>query len=106
MSSKDLLPNLFTRWLYSNLLYNQYPELPIPLNDQEYDKLSTILLKNWDEFNHPHKGLVQEGDLSTGGSMVFTRKSTPKIIASSCNLWLDDSQDQLECKNIIREWNI
>ena len=71
---------LMSAYLYSN-------EHEVVLDDPTYDRLCTVLHKNFEEIDHPHREYLDKEALETGTTMHFRWSIMPKIIQSAAHQW-------------------
>lgn len=58
-------PNMAVPWYL--ILCHLYYELEVSVvPDEEFDRLSKFLLKNWSTIKHVHKDCISKGDLKAG----------------------------------------
>ena len=69
--------------------YMYYIKSKAVLPDEEYDQMAKLLLKEWDNFEHPHKYLVTKEDLEAGTLYGVKESDYPKIVIGGANLMLD-----------------
>ncbi len=60
------------------------------LEDTTYDRIARMLEKEWDNFDHPHKHLVDSGNLSATTLYNLKDKDYPMIIKQAATMWLED----------------
>lgn len=58
----------------SYLYYIEYESL---LLDSQYDRLCRFMLNNWDDIEHPLKGMIELEDLSAGTGFTITKEQYP-----------------------------
>lgn len=88
MSDQSPIAKLFQKWLMASYVY--YHLNRNVMLDTTYDKIAKLLEKEWDTFEHPHKYLVDKGNLSVTSLYNLKEKDYPRIVVCAANLWLDD----------------
>lgn len=83
---------LLQKYLMASYAYYVKHESPMP--DGEYDKLAKLLLKYWDDFDHPHKYLICKGDLEAGTLYSLRSTDYPNIVKCAAELWLQELRSQ------------
>lgn len=82
---------LVPMYLMSNYLYLDGPMLDKPvdtvLTDSQYDKVCVMLLRHWDEIDHPHKELIYKNSLVTATGSYLQNK-LPKRIQLAALAWV------------------
>ena len=58
------------------------------LLDTTYDKLAKALDAHWDEFDHPHKHLVDRADLSATTLFKLKPDDYPMMVRRAAEIWL------------------
>lgn len=81
---------MFSHWLMASFLYYKY-DISI-VGDSDFDMWSKELLKGWDEWEHPHKYLVQKIDLDAGTGYAI--RDYPLIVQGAAWSWLDTVQPE------------
>ena len=79
---------LIQKYLMASYAYYILHESVMP--DEEYDKLATVLLKYWDQFDHQHKHLISKDDLEAGTLYSLRRHDYPLMVKNATELWLQE----------------
>ena len=58
------------------------------MRDEEFDQLSNVLLKYWDQFEHRREYLVTREDLEAGTLYAVHADSYPTMVKCATEIWL------------------
>lgn len=70
-------------FLTSSYLYYHRPDLDPIMDDYDFDRLCSIMLKRYDEITHRHKYLIREDTLSAGTGFDIPEHIYPNIVKST-----------------------
>ena len=95
-----LRPNLLVPfYLINSYLYYQLDTNVI--HDGDYDKICQRLDKDWDSISHPHKCLINRGDLSMT-TCLTNYEAFPEIVKNAAFNLLRLSQDRKINTHLVR----
>lgn len=90
VDEKDLdnmpLGLLYSRFLMASYTYYILDE-ESRWSDNQYDKVCKRLQDEWDNFEHRHKYLVRQEELSAGTAYFIREKEYPTIVKCSAYQW-------------------
>jgi hypothetical protein len=67
-------------FLTTSYIYYVRPELPAIISDELFDKVCTEMLHYWHEIEHPHKHLIDYGNLKAGTGFNLKEHDYPTIV--------------------------
>lgn len=76
------------RYLVASYAYYILDE-SVGMTDCEYDALARELLANWYSFEHPHKYLIDTGDLSAGTAHEISEERYPGMVKGCARLLVE-----------------
>lgn len=84
--TQSIYGRMLQKFLMASYLYYCCDESP--MSDHEYDAISKALLDHWDEFEHQHKYLVTEGDLTAGSLFKLRSCDYPLMVVGAAKYWM------------------
>lgn len=76
--------NRYVSWyLISSYIYYCRPWCQSPMTDEDFDKMCTVLLDNFDNITHPHKYLIDKESLKAGTGFNLKEEDYPLIVKHS-----------------------
>ena len=68
--------------------YAYYYRFCSVIEDEEFDAMMASLVKHWDDFEHPHKSLLEIEDLKAGTAFTIKFEDYPQVIKQAAEMWI------------------